>query len=173
MIEHISIPEERINFLKKTSDWRTQLKKFTDADIIITDEVSIKCKDPFMLRRLVDVVKAFGRGFNFDGAMYLLDEDYRLEVIDIKFYSGKSKNRQLILRARLIGRNGTIKKMIEKKCEAKIAVYGKTVSIIASYDNIEKTAEAVEMILYGSKFGTLVRFLKGGFRKDNFKSTER
>ncbi len=119
-----------------------------------------------MLGRLVIVFKAFGRGFSFDDAMYLLDESYALEVLDIRGFSGGSKERQATLRGRVIGSAGMIKAMIEKRCDAKIAVHGKTVAVICKATDMVRTLKAIEMILSGSKFGTVSRYLKGRLPKN-------
>ncbi len=148
--------------MKNDDRWRKLLGKFTDAHIKIEDDVIIECDDPFMLLRLVYVMKAFGRGFDFEDSMDLLDEDYALEMIDIRNYAGKSENRQVALRGRIIGRGGMIKMMIEDECEAKIAVYGKTVSIISKLTGMARTMKAVDIVLSGSKYTSMLKFLKDG-----------
>lgn len=159
MIESIAIPEERIKILRKNDNWKKTLEKLTNAKIELNDVVSIECEDYFMLKRLVLVIKAFGRGFNFDDALDLLDEDYQLEIINVKDY-GKSKERQRVLKGRVIGRGGRIKKIIEENCNAKIAVYGKTIGVICKSTEIGKALEAIDMILSGSKHSTVIRFLR-------------
>ena len=124
MIEYVSIPQERIRSLRKDDRWKQQLSKLVDAKITFDEDVCIECDDPLLMIRLIEVVKAFGRGFDFNDSLSLLDESYRLEIIDIKEFAGKYKNRQSILRSRVIGREGTIKKTIEKRFGVKVAVYG-------------------------------------------------
>ena len=160
MIEYVSIPQERIRSLRKDDRWKQQLSKLVDAKITFDEDVCIECGDPLLMIRLIEVVKAFGRGFDFNDSLSLLDESYRLEIIDIKEFAGKSKNRQSILRSRVIGREGTIKKTIEKRFGVKVAVYGKTVAVICKDVDSEKTMDSIVMILSGSKFGTVTRFLR-------------
>ncbi len=159
MMEHISIPEDRIEILIKTKGWRDQLKDFLGVDIVVGEDIIIN-GDALQVIRAKEILRAFGRGFNFKDSLDLLDEEYFLEVIDISGFAKKSKSRQLILKGRVIGEGGTTKKMIEKYAGAKTAVYGKTVSIIGKPENIRIAKDAIEMILSGSKHNSVYRFLE-------------
>ena len=158
--EFVSIPEERMRLLRADPRIINKIQELTHAKIKLQDDISIDCKDPIIRHRLKEVFHAFGRGFDSDTALNLLDEDYILEVIEIPEYAGKSPNRQKILRARVIGREGKSKKKIEKDCDVKISVYGKTVSIIGKWDKINLARESVEKLLSGSKHSSVYRFLK-------------
>lgn len=158
MLEHISIPEERMKLLKKSSDWKEKLSKFLDVGIELNEEIVIE-GDTLQVMRAKEIMKAFGRGFSFEDALNLLDESYYLEVIDVKQFTGKSKSRQTILKGRVIGEEGRMKKMIEKAADVKIAIYGKTVGIIGKYQNVKIASEAVGMLLSGSKHSNVYRFL--------------
>jgi len=160
MIDFIVIPEERMKILKKDEKWREQLKKLSDAKIKLNDEISIESEDTFQVLRLKEVMKAFGRGFDFDSALNLLDEDYFLEVIEINDFCGKSKKRQTVLKGRVIGTKGKMKKMVEKYCDVKVAIYGKTISILGIWNNVRKAKQAIEMLLEGRMHTTVYKFLE-------------
>jgi ribosomal RNA assembly protein len=160
MIDFIVIPEERMKLLKRDEKWKEQLRKFSDAKVELNDEVSIESEDPFQVLRLKEVFKAFGRGFDFNTALNMLDEEYFLEIIEVKEFSGKSRKRQLVLKGRVIGTKGKMKKMIEKYCDVKIAIYGKTISILGRWNNLRKAKKAIEMILSGAMHTTVYRFLE-------------
>jgi len=89
-----------------------------------------------------------------------LDEEYYLEIIDIKDFSGKSKNRMKVLKGRVIGSEGKAKKMIERYTDTKISIYGKTISIIGKWDKIIIAKKAVEMLLSGSLHSSVYKFLE-------------
>jgi ribosomal RNA assembly protein len=161
MIENIAIPEERIRILRKDAKWKDQLKKIVDVKIQINHEVSIDCDDPLLMLRLKEVIKAFARGFDFNTSLNLIDEEYFLEILDVKGFSKKSKNRQITLKGRVIGKKGKSKNIIEKYTETKIAIYGKTVSIIGKGKNVKVAMEAVEMLLNGANHSTVYHFLEG------------
>ncbi|MBI2547576.1 MAG: RNA-processing protein [Candidatus Aenigmarchaeota archaeon] len=159
MMEHLSIPKERLAILRKSNVWKERLKEFLDVGVDIKEDVEIT-GDLFQVLRVKEILKAFGRGFLFEETLDLLDEDYFLDIIDISQFAGKSKKRQSILIGRVIGEGGVTKKMIEKLSMVKIAIYGKTVSIIGKPENIKIARGAVEMILFGSKHNSVYRFLK-------------
>jgi ribosomal RNA assembly protein len=160
MIQQIVIPEERAKILKKGKLIK-RIEEFVDAKIRLKDnEVVIDCKDVFIGLRLRDVFRAFGRGFDIGTALNLLDEEYFLEMIEVKEYSGKSRKRQVILKGRVIGRKGKMKKMIEKLADVKIAIYGKTISVIGKWKNLQIAKKAIEMLLEGAMHSTVYKFLE-------------
>jgi len=159
MIDLVRIPEERLKALKR-GKFKDQLEKFTETKIEFNDDISIECDDPLKILRIKMVLQAFGRGFDFDTAMNLLDEDYILEIIEMKDYAGKSRNRMIELKGRVIGTKGKSKKMIEESTETKISIYGKTICIIGKWDRVTGARKSVEMLLSGSLHNTVYRFLE-------------
>lgn len=161
MIEFAVMPEERMKILKEIiPEFNKKLGNFFDVKIRADEEVEIEGDDALAVTRTKEIVRAFGRGFELDDALDLVDEDYNLEIITISDFSGKSRNRQIVLRGRVIGRDSKSKNVIEKYSGAKVAVYGKTVSIIGKWDNIRLAKEAVEMLLRGAKHTTVFRYLE-------------
>ena len=160
MMDYLLIPEERKKILKRKREWIQQLEKFSNSKIEINEVIKVECEDPLMLLRVKEVLKAFGRGFDFNSSLLLLDESYFLEIIRLDEFAGKSRKRQIVLKGRVIGTEGKTKKMIERYTNTKIAVYGKTVSIIGRAENVRKAREAVEMLLSGAMHRTVYRFLE-------------
>jgi ribosomal RNA assembly protein len=158
MIDFIKIPQERLKIFKQKG-YSKQLEKLTGMKIGVNEEVSIDSADPLALMKIKEVVKAFGRGFEFDAALNLLDDEYYLETMNIQEFCGKSRDRLMTMRGRLIGSGGRTKKIIEKQANVNIAIYGKTVSIIGRWDGIQKAKRAVEGLLYGKKHGTVYKSL--------------
>lgn len=161
MIDFIAIPEERIKILKSDKSLLEKFKKLSDVKISLGEEVTVEGDEPIAVMRAKEVMKAFGRGFEFDIALNLLDEDYVLETIELKHFSGKSRDRQIVLKGRVIGTKGMVKSNIEKYTETNIAIYGKTISIVGKWKNVQMAKEAVEMLLSGSMHTTVYRFLEG------------
>lgn len=159
MIEHVAIPEERLRVLGRVRGLKERLKDFLNVDVDISEDVTID-GDSLQVIRAKEIIKAFGRGFNFEDCLTLLDDEFFLEVMNIKEFSGKSNKRQAVLKGRLIGKGGVTKKMIEKSIDVKMAIYGKTVSIIGRPKSIKLAVDAVEMILFGNKHNSVYRFLQ-------------
>ena len=160
MKDFVRIPEERLKVLRRRPELKKRIEELADVKIAINEEVEVEVDDSLKLMQAVTVVKAFGRGFDVDDALNLLDDSYMLEMVEIKDFSGKSENRMEALRGRVIGAGGKTKKNIEEITETKLAVYGKTVGIIGKWDCIEKAKEAVGMLLSGSSHNSVYRFLE-------------
>lgn len=157
MIDFVTIPKIR---LKKFREVKKKLEDLAEVKIDVDDEAKIEGEDPIRILRVKQAIKAFGRGFDFDDALNLLDEDFNLEVIDIKQFSGKSRRRLVTLRGRAIGTGGRTKRQIERLAEVKIAIYGKTISIIGKWDKVMLARQALEMLLSGSLHKTVYKFLE-------------
>jgi ribosomal RNA assembly protein len=159
MIDFVKIPEERLKFFRNYAE---KLEKLTGCKLKINEEISIEVEDPLLAMRIKEVIKAFGRGFDFDVSLNLLDEEYYLESINIQEFSGKSKKRMIVIKGRVIGREGKAKELIEKQTNVKIAIYGKTVSIIGKWEDVQKAKQAIESLLQGRKHSTVFRNLMEG-----------
>lgn len=160
MIDFVLIPAERVEEFEKI---KKEFELASGAKINInreTNEVQIECKDSFEMMRVKDMVRAFGRGFELQDVKDLLDENYKFESINIKDYAGKSKSRLVTLRGRLIGKKSKVKNTLEQLANVKIAIYGKTVSIIGRWDCVQRAREAIELVLSGRKHGTVYRYLE-------------
>ncbi|MFX1488012.1 MAG: RNA-processing protein [Promethearchaeota archaeon] len=116
------------------------------------------------------IVNAINRGFNPTKAMKLLEDDYDLEVINLMVVLGKSDKRIKRVKGRVIGRNGEMRKAIERYAESFISVYGKTISVIADYDNLQIARKAITMLINGIPHHVVLKFLES---KYNEKKKER
>jgi len=158
MKDFIKIPKKRENIFKKNKKLKKEIEKLTDTKIKMNEDISIE-GGSFNIYQAKQVLKAFGRGFDVNDALSLLDDEYGLEVIDLTEYV-KSKKRLKTLKGRIIGTDGKTKKNVERLTGAKISVFGKTVSIIGQWDKINTAREAVMMLIRGSMHQTMYRWLE-------------
>lgn len=160
MRETIVLTEEKAKMLRYKKDWIEKIEKLSNCKISLEDqEVTIEGKDPIIVLRVKEVFRALNRGFDLESALYLLDESYFLEVINVKDY-GKTRNRRITLKGRVIGSKGSIKRMIEDLTKTKISVYGNTIAIIGQWNNLLLAKRAIEMILEGKMHSTVKKFLE-------------
>ena len=118
------------------------------------------------------ITNAINRGFNPTKAMKLLEESFDLEVFNLIQIVGKSDKRIKRVKGRIIGRNGEIRKAIERYAESFISVYGKTVSIIADYDNLQLARKAVSMLINGVPHHVVLKLLENKYsekKKEQFR----
>lgn len=158
MIDFIKIPEKFKNVLVKKPKIKKKIEKTTKTKLKIGEYIEIKGNglDIFIAK---NILKAFGRGFNVDDALRLTEDDYALEIIDLTDFIS-SENRLKVISGRIIGTNGKTKKFIEKYTNTKIAVSGKTVSIIGRWDDIALAREAILMMIRGSAHKNLYNWLE-------------
>ncbi len=166
------IPEDRIGVLigpggrtKREIRSRTE----TEIDIDAEDgEVRIASPDADPMRALKarDIVVAIGRGFSPERAMRLLNDAAFLQVLDIKFTTGKREKDALRrIRARAIGTHGRARSRIEELSGCSMSVYGSTIALIGDEEQLERATRAVELLLKGSEHSTVFHYLARA-RKD-------
>lgn len=109
------------------------------------------------------IINAINRGFNPVKAMKLLEENYEFEVFNLLSLLGKSEKRIKRVKGRIIGRNGEMRKAIERFAESFVSVYGKTVSVIADYENLQIARKAISMIINGIPHHTVLKFLENKY----------
>ena len=111
------------------------------------------------------IIRAIGRGFNPYTALRLLHEDCSLIVIDLKDFSGKSKNKLLRIKSRLIGKRGKARRVIERLTDCSLCVYGKTVALIGEFNELDIAFRGVEKLILGSPHGNVYGYLEREMRK--------
>ncbi|MBL7147789.1 MAG: RNA-processing protein [Nanoarchaeota archaeon] len=162
-MEQLKIPKERIACLigknglekreieKKT---KTKLKINSEEGDIIIEGESLNC---YNCKKLI---KAIGRGFNPKIALFLLNEDYYFELINIEDYSGKTKNNLIRIKSRLIGIKGRAWRTIEKMTNTYLSVYGKTVGIIGLQEDVLLAKQSLIKLLQGSKHANVYAYIE-------------
>jgi ribosomal RNA assembly protein len=150
MEKSVMIPEERMGVLiGKSGKIKVKLEKEAGVSIEIGEGVEVSGESLDVLKAS-EIVKAIGRGFSPETAFRLLDDDFVLEIISLE---GETKNTIKRLMARVIGRDGSSKKIIEEKTGCQVCVYGKTASVIGPSGRIEKAVKAVKQLILGRSHG--------------------
>lgn len=122
--------------------------------------------DPVALFKARDVVEAIGRGFSPERAFRLFSENALLSIVDITDYVKRSRNNLIRVRARLIGRDGRTRKIIEETTRTYVSIYGDTVAIIGDEEEDVKAAEdAVISIIKGAPHSAVYRALNNYARR--------
>lgn len=160
----IRIPKERIAVLigpkgKIKKDIEDATHAHLDIDSTEGD-VILRGEDSLGMYSAREVIKAIGRGFNPDIAMLLLHQDYTLEILNLPDYLGKSKNKMIRLKGRVIGEGGKTRHLIEEHTETSISVYGKTICIIGKIENAGIAKKAIEDLLSGAPHAAVYRWLE-------------
>jgi ribosomal RNA assembly protein len=164
----VRIPKERVGVVigpdgatKKNIEEKLSVELEIDSDAgDVHISVTENATDPSTLFRAKDVVTALGRGFSPEHAFRLVrDEDVLMELIDLRAVFGKSEADLKRVKGRIIGMDGKTRRIIEELTDANVAVYGHTVGVIGTLEQVEVAREAVEMLVKGSMHSTVYRFL--------------
>ena len=126
--------------------------------------------DPVKALKLPDVIKAVGRGMAPGRAVQLLRDDWFFEIVDLRDHVGKRSNQQRRVRARIIGSEGKIRKMIEQHTGTEISIYKSTVVLVGEGFGLSSARQAIEMLASGSEHGTVLKFLERERKKSRLES---
>jgi ribosomal RNA assembly protein len=165
----LKVPKERVGVLigpegktKKHIEEKLRVELQIDSeagDVIIA--LAEKADDPSTLFKAKDLVTAIGRGFSPEHAFRLVrDEEAMLNLIDLRSVFGKSDADIKRVQGRIIGMNGKTRQIIEELTDTSVSVYGHTVGIIGTVEQVQIAREAIEMLVKGSMHGTVYRFLQ-------------
>ncbi len=145
-MEHLLIPEKRAELLAKIIP---EAEKTLKCSIKIADgnEVTIagEAYDEYNAK---NVVQAFGRGFDIGKAYKLLNDDYFFKYTSLKDFLQKEGHVERI-KARVIGKDGKTKLYIEEISGADLSIYGNTISLIGTTEQLEIASAAIQVLLEG------------------------
>lgn len=166
--EFVKIPKDRLAVLigkegctKELIESSLNIQVTVDGDnstVEITD--SEATTDPLAVWKGRDIVRAIARGFAPEKALKLVEDGVIVEVIDITHHIGESKNSLQRMKARLIGAEGKTRRIIEENTGVYMSIYGKTVSLLGTYEEVMDSKKAVGMILEGKPHSSVYRYLE-------------
>ena len=104
------------------------------------------------------VIEALEFGFPFSVALLVKEEDFMLEVLNIKDHTRRKDLEKV--RARIIGKEGkTLRTLLElTKCHFEIK--GNSVGIIGDPEHMRIATEAMIYLIHGSKHANVYAFLE-------------
>ncbi len=160
----IKVPKERIAvIIGKEGCIKKELEEATKTTLRVDSQegdVFITGSDALGLYTAREILKAIGRGFNPEIAQLLLKADYAFEVISLVDYGARTKEGLQRIKGRVIGSAGKARKLIEELTQTYISVFGKTVSIIGTTEDVALARQAVESILKGATHSSVYQWLE-------------
>ena len=156
MKESLLVPFDRINVIKDKKT-REFLEKNLNIKLSFLEnniEIEGEGLDMFQAK---NIIKAIARGFSPEKAFRLLKEDEQMEIIELRDMSEKKMK---ITKARLIGTKGKTRRQVEFYSGCSVSIYGKTVSLIGNYEQLNVAREAINMIIRGTEHSKVYKFLE-------------
>ena len=162
--DFIKIRKDRVGALiGKEGRTKCFIEKKAKVKLKISEDggVELRSEDGLALWRAKEVVKAVGRGFNPTVAMRLTSIDYSLLIIDLdKLFNGKD-NEVRRIKARVIGEDGRAREALEQLSNSKIVVLGKTITVIATEEEMPIIEKALNMMINGASHASAYQMLEG------------
>ena len=162
MSEELKIPKERVAVLiGEKGATKRKIQKQTKTKLTITSEgdITIDSEDNYNVFITSNIIKAIGRGFNPLTALKLLNEDYAFDILNIHEVSGKSKKQEERIKSRVIGTDGKARRTLEKMTNTYISVYGKTIGIIGSLEEVYLAKRALDKLINGAPHGNVYKWI--------------
>ena len=159
--EEVLIPKSRVAVLIGTKGYsRNAIARTAKVSLNISSDGVVEINgQPQNVWLASSIVEAIGRGFSPESAMMLFNKKFAFELLYINDFTPKNPRRRKELRGRIIGTQGKIKHIIQKKTKTRLAIYGKTVGIIGPAEGVNLARRVVEMILRGAQYSAALGFL--------------
>lgn len=128
--------------------------KITGTDI----EISGKDKDGYSEYLAGKALEAIDMGLSPDMALQLKNEEWMFEKMDIKDYVKQS--RVLVVKGRIIGKDGKAKKSLENLTGCEIEVQGHYLGIIGRASDVVVAINAITKLIQGSPHSKVYAYLE-------------
>lgn len=160
MISVVKIPMNRSAVvIGEEGKTRKDIEKRTGTSITVDQETVEISGEALDVVNAENIVKAIGRGFAPATANMLLDESNTLAIITI----ANDKKKLERIKARLIGVGGKARRNLERLSQTHISIYGKTISIIGQYENVDKLCVGLEKLIKGTSHRFVYQYLEKEF----------
>lgn len=157
LMEQLLIPKERARLLsKEIRDISKRLEcklRISQGNTVVIDG------EPYAEYNAKNVIQAFGRGFDMRTSYKLLQEAYFFKYIDMKDMLRKSDQIRRI-KARIIGEDGKTKKYIESVSNVSMSIYGNTIGLIGTIEDIGIATSAIGVLLGGGTHKKAYRLME-------------
>ena len=124
-----------------------------------TGEVIIQTDNSINRFILSNIIHAINLGHSPQSAIKLEDENYVIDVIDVKTII-KNHHRLKSVMGRIIGKEGSTRRVIEEITKCSISVKDSFVSIIGPYENTILVHEALDMLIKGASHKSFYAYLE-------------
>lgn len=106
----------------------------------------------------LNILEAISFGFSAKQAQKLIDADFTFRRTNIKKFTHRT-NREIV-RARIIGKEGKVKKTMETLTNSDIIIKGNEIGIICPTESINYILTALSNLIRGSKQSNIYSFLE-------------
>jgi ribosomal RNA assembly protein len=147
-VQQILIPTKRAELLRDKKLFISVCKRLGCKIEIEEENVLLIEGDALSEYNARNVLQAFARGFDFDVACKLLSDENFFESVEMKqIFKNEDQIRRM--KARVIGTEGKAKSYVQSVSGADIVIYGDTISLIGTVNEIKIARAAIDVLLEG------------------------
>ncbi|GAB6944631.1 KH domain-containing protein [Vulcanisaeta sp. JCM 14467] len=122
------------------------------------------------LMKAKNIIEAISYGFDYNDAQNLRNDNYTLEIIDLRDYVDKGKSNHISrIKARIIGEDGRAKRVLQELTDTNIVIGDKYIAILGPYENVKTAREAIEMLIRGRQHATVYRWIQNWRRESRYR----
>ncbi len=163
MEERFFLEKERIPvFIGKDGSTKKMFEDKFGCEIEINSgngEVIVSGEDGYISFIMSNIINAINHGHSPQNALMLEDDNYVLDIIDVKTRVRDSKRLKVVL-GRVIGKEGTTRKLIEEITKCSVSVKDHFVSVIGPFENITLVHDALDMLIKGASHKSFYSYLE-------------
>ncbi len=164
---YLTLSPKVVNKLKKEKWILDELKRRTKVKITLEEGGRVileptEGSSSIDMMKAKEVLMALNYGFEPDVAFLLFNDDYVMEVIDVKDLLLDHHDTRELRRVlgRVIGKEGKAKKNIERIAHVYVSISEGTVAIIGEYENVEAAKEAIGELIEGKLHAAVYKRLE-------------
>jgi len=159
-VERVGVVVGKAGSVKSEIEERCGVKLQIESDVgdvIIRSEGDVSELNPL---KAVEVITAIARGFSPERAFRLFDEGATIDVIDLREYAGKSESSLKRIKGRIIGLEGRSRRVIEEFTGAYLSIYGHTVTVLGTVEQLRLAVEAIRLLSSGRTHKSVYNMLQ-------------
>jgi ribosomal RNA assembly protein len=170
----VKISQNFISKIKKEPSLLEEIERYAYSTIQIDEAAGsliIKGKDNKSdVLKVRDFVIALDNCVDENIAKEILKKDLMLYLIDLKDIVSKDEVKRIM--ARIIGEGGKIKAKISEITGCHITINDSRILLIGNFDEVEYAKQAIQIIVDGSPFARLFKYLDKVKREKQLKQIE-
>ena len=124
----------------------------------ITITSTSKNFDQYGALKARDIISAISSGFSPERAFRILDEETLFQVLDLRNFTSSSNSTNRI-KGRIIGEKGKARKNLEELTNTFISIYGHTIGLIGSYEEMKLATDAIMLLIKGRSHKSVYEML--------------
>ncbi|MDP1695830.1 MAG: hypothetical protein Q8L29_02885 [archaeon] len=148
----------QISNIREIKKAKEELEKKLDIKITLSRKTATIEGNSLEEYEVANILNAISLGFSAKKSIHLLGEEISFKKINIKDFTKRKDMYEV--RARIIGKEGKIKRTLEDLSDCEIIIRENTIGILGSAEEMEKTITGITNLIRGSKVSNVYNYLE-------------